>query len=101
MWRILAALRRNFLNIKKNTSRVADENIASAATMDAITSPSRLSDGVPFFCCSLIAPFSLLSCLSHPPIDGPDGLWVSAELPQTSEVTHLMVRDSLRYAILM
>ncbi|KAL0313651.1 UNVERIFIED_CONTAM: hypothetical protein Scaly_2913200 [Sesamum calycinum] len=100
MRRILAALRRNFLNIKKNTSRVADENIASA-TMDAIASPSRLNDGAPFFCCTLIAPFSLLSCLSHPPIDGPDGLWVSAELPQTSEVTHLMVRDSLRYAILM
>ncbi|KAI3457749.1 hypothetical protein Pfo_014412 [Paulownia fortunei] len=99
MRRILAAMRRNLLNTKKNTSRVADENIATAA-IDT-RSPSRWNNGVSFLCGIVLAPVSLLSCLSHPRINGPDGVWVSAEMPQTSEVTHLMVRDSLRYAMLM
>ncbi|EYU42732.1 hypothetical protein ABFS82_13G001100 [Erythranthe guttata] len=100
MLRIFVAMKRSFFNSNKNTSRVADENFATAAV--DTRSPSRWNNGVSFFCGVLRAPFSLLSCLSHPPsINGPDGVWVSAELPQTSEVTHLMVRDSLRYAILM
>ncbi|KAL8473931.1 hypothetical protein ACS0TY_030691 [Phlomoides rotata] len=90
----MAAIRRNLVNTKKNASRVADEAIATAA---ASSPPSRWNNGASFLCSVLLAPFSCLS--SHP--NGPDGVWVSAELPQTSELTHLMVRDSLRYAILM
>lgn len=97
----MAAMRRNLLNTKKNASRVADENIASTTAAIHTRSPSRWNDGASFLCGIVLAPFSLFSCLSHPHINGPDGVWVSAELPQTSELTHLMVRDSLRYAILM
>ncbi|KAL8477920.1 hypothetical protein ACS0TY_029996 [Phlomoides rotata] len=91
----MATIRRNLVNTKKNASRVADEAIATAA---ASSPPSRWNNGASFLGSVLLAPFSCLSS-SHP--NGPDGIWVSAELPQTSELTHLMVRDSLRYAILM
>lgn len=103
MLRLLAAMRRILFISKKSTSRVADENLAVAVAVAAVDtrSPSRWDDGVSFFCGILLAPVSLLSCISQPRMNGPDGVWVSAELPHTSEVTHLMVRDSLRYAILM
>ncbi|PIN03706.1 hypothetical protein CDL12_23763 [Handroanthus impetiginosus] len=89
------------MRTKKNTSRVADESIVGGGSVVGTRSPSRWIDGFSFLCGIVLAPFSLLSCLSQPRINGPDGVWVSAELPQSSEVTHLMVRDSLRYAILM
>ncbi|KAL3646061.1 hypothetical protein CASFOL_011241 [Castilleja foliolosa] len=104
MRRILdEAMRRIILSNKKNNRRVADENVAMSSLDEAATSlhPSGCNSGVSFLFGIVIAPFSLLSCLSHPRINGPDGVWLSAELPQTSEATHLMVRDSLRYAILM
>ncbi|KAK9056803.1 hypothetical protein SSX86_024166 [Deinandra increscens subsp. villosa] len=49
------------------------------------------------------APFSLLSCLSsQSTISGAtDGVWVSGERAQMSEINHLMVNDSMRYVILM
>ncbi|KAL1555396.1 hypothetical protein AAHA92_11145 [Salvia divinorum] len=91
--RIMAAIS------KKKASRVADEELAAAG---APRSASSWNHGASFFCAILLAPFSLFSCLSRPRINGPDGVWASAEMPQTSsELTHLMVRDSLRYAILM
>ncbi|EEF27871.1 conserved hypothetical protein [Ricinus communis] len=49
----------------------------------------------------VLAPLSLLSCFSQPHANGADGLWVSGELAQLSEMNHLMVNDSMRYAILM
>ncbi|KAL8205321.1 hypothetical protein R6Q57_008872 [Mikania cordata] len=49
------------------------------------------------------APLALLSCLSsqHGISGASDGVWVSGELAQMSEVNHLMVNDSMRYVILM
>ncbi|KAH6781030.1 hypothetical protein C2S52_012267 [Perilla frutescens var. hirtella] len=89
----------NLLKSKKNASRVADEEFAAAGPP---RSPSRWNHGASFLCAVVLAPFSLFSCLSRPHINGPDGVWASAEMPQaSSELTHLMVRDSLRYAILM
>ncbi|KAJ4830377.1 hypothetical protein Tsubulata_041233 [Turnera subulata] len=49
----------------------------------------------------LLVPFSILSCFSQPHVNGADGLWVSGEFVQLSEMNHLMVNDSMRYAILM
>lgn len=49
----------------------------------------------------LRTPFSLLSCFSQPHVNGVDGMWVSGEFARISEVNHLMVNDSMRYAILM
>ncbi|XP_051151784.1 uncharacterized protein LOC127265818 [Andrographis paniculata] len=82
----------------KSNSRVADENLGSTGGRSESTWKHKVS----FLCDILLAPLSMLSCLSHPYMSSAaDGVWVSAELPHTSEVTHLMVRDSLRYAILM
>uniref|UniRef100_A0A7N0TU32 Uncharacterized protein n=1 Tax=Kalanchoe fedtschenkoi TaxID=63787 RepID=A0A7N0TU32_KALFE len=49
------------------------------------------------------APMLLLSCFSNPhAVDGvADGVWVSSEFGRISEMNHLMVNDSMRYAILM
>lgn len=47
------------------------------------------------------APLSLLSCFSHPRVNGADGLWVSGDFASFSEINHLVVNDSMRYAILM
>lgn len=89
----------NLLKCKKNASRVADEEFAAAV---APRSASRWNHGASLLCGVMLAPLSLFSCLSPPHINGADGVWASAEMPQASaELTHLMVRDSLRYAILM
>lgn len=58
-------------------------------------------NGLSFIYSIVRAPLSLLSCLSHPHINGADGVWVSGELARVSEINHLMVSDSMRYAILM
>ncbi|KOM52160.1 hypothetical protein LR48_Vigan09g081900 [Vigna angularis] len=34
-------------------------------------------------------------------VNGSDGVWVTGEFSQVSEMNHLMVSDSMRYAILM
>ena len=49
----------------------------------------------------VLAPFSILSCSSQPHVNGADGLWVTGEFAQLSEMNQLMVNDSMRYAILM
>ncbi|KAE9614891.1 hypothetical protein Lal_00036027 [Lupinus albus] len=49
----------------------------------------------------LNVPISILSCVSHPQVNGSDGVWVSGEFSHISEINHLMVSDSMRYAILM
>ncbi|XP_057508057.1 uncharacterized protein LOC130790987 [Actinidia eriantha] len=89
MWRMLTVMRRNLQNMRKSP-RVADEN------MFGDRNGAELAEaGV------VRAPISLLSCLSQPHISGADGVWVSSELGRISEMNHLMVNDSLRYAILM
>ncbi|OMO75826.1 hypothetical protein COLO4_25851 [Corchorus olitorius] len=58
-------------------------------------------NGVSVICSVVRAPLSLLSCFSQPHANGADGVWVSTEFAQISEMNHLMVSDSMRYAILM
>lgn len=95
----------------KKRSRVVDENIFhNLDELPRIDIERRRSGGgwhsnglAAVLYCIIRAPFSLISCLSksNPRMNGTDGMWMSAEMPQISEVNHLMVRDSMRYAILM
>ena len=107
MWRVLAVMRRNLQNMRKSP-RVADENMfgdrnGAELPMFGRGIERRRSgwNGFSVICSVVRAPISLLSCLSQPHISGADGVWVSSELGRISEMNHLMVNDSLRYAILM
>ncbi|XWS31045.1 hypothetical protein CRYUN_Cryun23aG0043200 [Craigia yunnanensis] len=111
MWRMLVVLRRNLQNIKKSP-RVADENMFGGGGNNNnnngaeipifIDRRSRGSwNGLSVICSVVRAPLSLLSCFSQPHVNGADGVWVSSEFTQISEMNHLMVSDSMRYAILM
>ncbi|XP_058210530.1 uncharacterized protein LOC131322945 [Rhododendron vialii] len=101
---MLAAMRRNM----KKSPRVADETMFGVRNgpespifgngMDRRRSRWK---GFSVICSVLRAPLSLVSCLSQPRISAADGVWVSCELTRVSEMNHLMVNDSLRYAILM
>lgn len=46
-------------------------------------------------------PVSVLSCFYQQHGNGADGIWVTGETVRNSEIDHLMVSDSMRYAILM
>ncbi|KAK9285817.1 hypothetical protein L1049_025236 [Liquidambar formosana] len=107
MWRVLAAMRRNLENIRKSP-RVADENMFRDGNGAELPIFARNMDrrqrgwnGFSVIYCLVRAPLSLLSCLSHPHVNAADGVWVSSEYAQISEMNHLMVNDSMRYAILM
>ncbi|RYR45731.1 hypothetical protein Ahy_A07g031531 isoform A [Arachis hypogaea] len=96
MWRVLAAVARNLQSTKKS-SKVADESMFEGAN-----GGRRGHGGFSIIHSILQAPISILSCVSHPRVNGSDGIWVTTgEFSQISEMNHLMVSDSMRYAILM
>ncbi|KAK3032007.1 hypothetical protein RJ639_036212 [Escallonia herrerae] len=90
MRRILAAMRQNM----KKTARVADENMIGdgngAIFVPNVHRARQGWNGLSFICSIVRAPLSLLSCLTHPHINGADGVWVSGELARISEMNHLM-----------
>ncbi|KAL8264486.1 hypothetical protein R6Q59_022616 [Mikania micrantha] len=104
MRRVLAVMRRNVQNMKKST-KVADENMfreGNVVELAVIGHPTRQGyNGVSLICSILRAPLALLSCLSSQPHSSGDGAWVSGDLVRVSEANHLIVNDSMRYAILM
>ncbi|CAL0304512.1 unnamed protein product [Lupinus luteus] len=105
MWHLVAAVRRNIQNMKKS-SRVADENMFEVENNRRRRRRQHGWNGFSLVCTILQAPISLLSCVSHPHVNGhddhdDDGVWVTNEFAQISEINHLMVNDSMRYAILM
>ncbi|GLT46255.1 hypothetical protein SLA2020_200260 [Shorea laevis] len=102
MWRMLVVLRKNLQNIGKST-RVADENMYGGRVNGAEYVDRRRHgvNGLSIIYNVVRAPLSIISCLSQPRVNGVDGVWVSGEFSQTSEINHLMVNDSMRYAILM
>ncbi|XP_061350926.1 uncharacterized protein LOC133295994 [Gastrolobium bilobum] len=107
--RCLAAVVRRNLQKMKKSSKVADENMFEAGNVVELpifggNNRGTRQRGWNVF--SLIytilhAPISILSCVSNPHVNASDGVWASGELAQISEMNHLMVNDSLRYAILM
>ncbi|XP_019460364.1 PREDICTED: uncharacterized protein LOC109360081 [Lupinus angustifolius] len=102
MWHLVAEFRRNIQNMKKS-SRVADENMFEVGSNRRRR--QHVWNGFSLVCTILQAPISALSCVSHPHVNGhdhdDDGVWVTNEFAQISEINHLMVNDSMRYAILM
>jgi hypothetical protein len=108
MWHLL----RNLNNTRKS-SKVADENMFQQGNNVVEVQifghergrRIRRQHGWGNIVCSILqAPISILSCVSHPQVNGSDGVWVSGgggEFSQISEMNHLMVNDSMRYAILM
>ncbi|XP_054793799.1 uncharacterized protein LOC129299358 [Prosopis cineraria] len=104
MWRVLE-------NVKKR-SRVADESMVVAAEEEEGRGRGRRRRGrhgggfSVILYCILQVPISILSCVSSPRVNGSaasDGVWVSSgdHFAHISEINHLMVSDSMRYAILM
>ncbi|KAK3184475.1 hypothetical protein Dsin_031761 [Dipteronia sinensis] len=121
MFRMLAVMRRNLQNVRKSP-KVADENMmlgAGGAGGNVIINNNGAevpilvheihtrARGGRWNAFSVIysvvrAPLSIISCFSQPHVNGADGVWVSGgEFAQISEMNHLMVSDSMRYAILM
>ncbi|KAK7300295.1 hypothetical protein RJT34_11137 [Clitoria ternatea] len=103
MWRVLASVTRNLNNTKKS-SKVADESMFEGGNTVELFGHERgrrQQHGWGIVCSILQAPMSILSCVSHPQVNGSDGVWVTGEFSQMSEINHLMVSDSMRYAILM
>lgn len=97
-------MRRNVQNMKKST-KVADESMfieGNGVEFPVIARHTRHGyNGLSLVYSILRAPLSLLSCISSHPHGSADGAWVSSDLARISEVNHLMVSDSMRYAILM
>ncbi|KAJ6403989.1 hypothetical protein OIU85_020211 [Salix viminalis] len=109
MWQKLARLRRNVQNIRKSP-RVADESMfggmngAEFPILVPDLNRARRWNGLSAALFRVVlAPFSILSCSSQPHhhVNGADGLWVTGQFAQLSEMNQLMVNDSMRYAILM
>ncbi|CAH1450194.1 unnamed protein product [Lactuca virosa] len=107
MRRILVAIRQNIQN-KRKSPKVADESMfgeGNGAEFPNLARHTRqgVPNGLSLIYSIVRAPLSLVSCIScHSHISGAaDGVWVSGELAQISDVNHLIVNDSMRYAILM
>ncbi|XP_059661180.1 uncharacterized protein LOC132307439 [Cornus florida] len=107
MWRMLVVMRRNLQNMRKSP-RVADENMFEGGNGAEVPIMAHDGDGrrpgrngLSVVYSVVRAPLSLLSCFAHPHINSADGAWATAELARISDLNHLMVNDSMRYAILM
>jgi hypothetical protein len=100
----------NFDKMKKS-SKVADENMFEGGERGVEVTifggergrrqHGHVWSGFSVIIAILQAPISILSCVSNPRVSGPDGVWASGEFTQISEINHIMVNDSMRYAILM
>lgn len=104
---MLATMRQNLQNMRKSP-RVADESMANIERGNLAEelqiygrSSSRGWKGFSVIVSVVIMPFSVLSCFSQPHVHGADGVWTSGDFAQITEINHLMVSDSMRYAILM
>ncbi|XP_010666063.2 uncharacterized protein LOC104883274 [Beta vulgaris subsp. vulgaris] len=115
MLRTLAALRQHMIT-KRKSPKVADETMFSNISMDASgmpiygaphdinrsTSSRHASNGLSVISTIFRIPFSILSCFSQHHGNASDAIWVSGDMVRsTSEIDHLMICDSMRYAILM
>lgn len=99
MTQMLTVLRRNLQNFRKSP-RVADETeLASTSVNINGVGTGERRDGSNAV--MMRFPFSIISCFAVPRVRGTDGLWMYGDYDSVSEVNHLMVSDSMRYAILM
>lgn len=122
MLRRLAIVGQNLQNIRKSP-RVADESMFGGGHGNNVQATDQLPimdrrspprwKGFAVICSVVRAPIlSLFSCFYQPHHhhnhvnNGGNsittyGVWASGEFAQISEMNHLMVSDSMRYAILM
>ncbi|KAJ1432111.1 hypothetical protein SESBI_06746 [Sesbania bispinosa] len=100
MWHLLAAVTRNLQNTRKS-SKVADESMfqggANGVELQIFGHErggrrrQHHHHGWGIVYSILHAPISILSCVSHPQVNGSDGVWVTGgEFSQISEMNHLM-----------
>ncbi|KAL9243999.1 hypothetical protein vseg_017822 [Gypsophila vaccaria] len=111
MLRTFNSLRRHCLN-KRKSPRVADEAMfhphsdrveISIYAHQSRTRTRPMKAGFSVVSTIVRIPFTVLSCFCYQQgnTNGVDGMWVSNGIVRTSEIDHLMVSDSMRYAILM
>ncbi|XP_030512631.1 uncharacterized protein LOC115726748 [Rhodamnia argentea] len=97
---------------RRKSSRVADEAMLGRGDQADLPIFARELDGrssrgwrgLPVLFYGIIrATVSIVSCVSPPHANGADGVWVSGHEfgHQASEMNHLIVSDSMRYALLM
>ncbi|XP_047335996.1 uncharacterized protein LOC124939580 [Impatiens glandulifera] len=105
MQRILAVMMGTIGNMKK-TRRVADETIlATAGNLVELPQGRRRRrhgyKGISVIFTIVLAPLSCLMSSTQPNGGGVDSVWASGDMGLMSEMNHLMVNDSMRYAILL
>ncbi|KAK9691302.1 hypothetical protein RND81_09G188200 [Saponaria officinalis] len=109
MLRTFDSLRRHCL-AKRKSPKVADEAMFHDPDRAEISIYGRQSTrtrpikaGFSVISTIVRVPFSVLSCFCYHHGNNRvlDGMWVSSDIVRNSEIDHLMVRDSMRYAILM
>ncbi|KNA12629.1 hypothetical protein SOVF_124300 [Spinacia oleracea] len=115
MLRTLSALRQHIIT-KRKSPKVADETMFSnmnadgagmplpvyANDMNRTARPHHTRNGLAVISTIVRIPFSILSCFSQHHGNAADAMWVTGETFRTSsEIDHLMISDSMRYAILM
>lgn len=95
MWQLLAAMKRGLgIGRYKKSARVADESSLGPLAHDQLQEGSRSTLSV--LLAIVRAPMVVATCFAP---NGMEEVWASGERPRTSEMDHLMVRDSMRYAI--
>ncbi|XP_021742536.1 uncharacterized protein LOC110708658 [Chenopodium quinoa] len=107
MSRTFMALREHVLT-KRKSPKVADEAMFGNGMgtimpiyADEVEQNRQPWNGLLVFYTIVRIPFSILSCFSKRHGNTADRTWVTGDTMRTSEIDHLMVSDSMRYAILM
>ncbi|KAI6672667.1 hypothetical protein NL676_000573 [Syzygium grande] len=106
-------MRRMFVAmVRRKSSKVADEAMLGGGNRTDLPIFAQDPDGrsahgwggLPVLLYGIFrATAAVISCFSPPHVNGADGVWVSSHEfgHQVSEMNHLIVSDSMRYAILM
>ncbi|KAJ6829175.1 uncharacterized protein M6B38_360215 [Iris pallida] len=99
MWQLLKAMKRQLsIRRRQKSSRVADESAVGSLQALNQAHVDRSVSSLSVLLVIVRAPLAVASCLMGQ-TDGMEEAWASGEQPRTAEMDHLMVRDSMRYAI--
>lgn len=97
MWQVLAAMKRSLgisSQYKKKSSRVADESsVGPALVLDQAGRDRTAGSTLSVLLAVVRASMVVASCFV------PNGTVEDVWAPRSAEMDHLMVRDSMRYAI--
>ncbi|XP_038703373.1 uncharacterized protein LOC119999725 [Tripterygium wilfordii] len=90
------------INNMKKSPRIADESALDLHHhhRDNMNNDVRSRERLLWVLSSIVrAPFSCFSSQHH--VSDADRVWASGEYVEISEINHIMVSDSMRYAVLM